>query len=113
MEYVITGYQSLNQDLSQLQGCLAAGFPFSFGFSVFRSWYDTESTIIPMPSATDSLVGGHAVLCTGYDNSTGLFKIRNSRGPAVGESGYFYMPFAYVTASNLADSFWVIDAVKG
>ena len=51
VNYVITSYQSLNQSLSQLQGCLAAGFPFVFGFSVFSSWYNTESTVIPMPSS--------------------------------------------------------------
>jgi C1A family cysteine protease len=114
VNYLITVYQSLNQNLSQLQGCLAAGFPFVFGFSVFSGWYNEKppSTIIPLPSQADSLIGGHAVLCVGYDNSTNLFKIRNSWGPDQGENGYFYLPYAYVTESNLASDFWVINAVK-
>jgi C1A family cysteine protease len=111
--YEIVIYQQLNQNLSQLQGCLASGYPFVFGFTVFSSWYNTDPTptIIPMPQANDSIVGGHAVLCVGYDNSKNLFKIRNSWGPSEGDNGYFYMPYAYLTSSDLADDFWVINSV--
>src|SRR6266853_2587640 len=35
VNYVITSYQRLHPTLSQLQGCLAAGYPFAFGFTVF------------------------------------------------------------------------------
>ncbi len=114
VNYEITTYQRLNQTLSQLQGCLAAGFPFAFGFSVFDGWYDQSphSPVIPVPSQSDALVGGHAVLCVGYDNGKSLFKIRNSWGPAEGDGGYFYMPYAYVTEPTLAGDFWVINAVK-
>jgi C1A family cysteine protease len=112
--FVITSYQRLNQSLVQLQGCLAAGYPFSFGFSVFSGWYNhlPHATIIPIPSQTDSVVGGHAVLCVGYDNQSRLFKIRNSWGSNEGENGYFYMPYSYLTESSLAGDFWVINAVK-
>jgi C1A family cysteine protease len=30
----------------------------------------------------------------------------------MGDNGYFYMPYAYVTESDLASDFWVINAVK-
>jgi len=110
--YRITSYQALQQTLSQLQGAIVSGFPFVFGFSVYQSWYGTESTILPLPSAQDSLVGGHAVLAVGYDNATALFKFRNSWGPDAGENGYFYIPYSYVTNSDLASDFWVINAVN-
>ena len=112
--YKIVNYQRLNQNLSQLRGCLASGFPFAFGFSVFGGWYnqDPHPVTIPVPSADDTLVGGHAVLCIGYDNSKNLFKIRNSWGSEVGDQGYFYMPYAYVTDPNLANDFWVINSVS-
>lgn len=110
--YTITSYQSLQQTLSQLQGTLVSGFPFVFGFTVYESWYGPESTIMPLPSDSDSVVGGHAVMAVGYDNSTGLFKFRNSWGNAVGESGYFFMPYGYITNPDLASDFWVINAVK-
>jgi C1A family cysteine protease len=114
VNHEIVRYQRLNQTLSQLQGCLAAGFPFAFGFSVFDGWYGQipHSNVIPVPSQSDALVGGHAVLCVGYDNSKGLSKIRNSWGPTEGDNGYFYMPCAYVTETTLASDFWVINAIK-
>ena len=31
-------YEAVNQDLSDLRGCLAAGFPFVFGFTVYASF---------------------------------------------------------------------------
>lgn len=111
---MILNYQRLNQNLSQLQGCLAAGYPFAFGFTVFDGWYNQNppQTIIPVPSQTDSPVGGHAVLCVGYDNTKSLFKIRNSWGASEGDNGYFYMPYAYVTEPTLANDLWVINSIK-
>lgn len=113
-QYVITNYQRLTPTLSQLQGCLASGFPFVFGFTVFDGWYskNPRPATISLPTANDRAIGGHAVLCVGYDNSTQLFKIRNSWGPSAGKKGYFFMPYAYLTSGNLASDFWVINAVK-
>jgi lysozyme family protein len=114
LQYRITTYQRLTPTLAQLQGCLASGYPFVFGFSIYSSWYDQDprpKTISLPTGAGDSQVGGHAVLCVGYDNETSLFKIRNSWGPTAGESGYFYMPYSYLTG-GLASDFWVINAIK-
>lgn len=112
--YPIVSYQRLNQNLSQLQGCLASGFPFVFGFTVFDGWYkqNPRPAVIPVPSADDTPYGYHAVLCIGYDNSKSLFKVRNSWGPSEGDQGYFYMPYAYLTEPTLAGDCWVINSVK-
>jgi C1A family cysteine protease len=114
LKYVITSYQRLTPTLTQLQGCLAAGFPFVFGFTVFKGWYskNPRPSIIPLPSANDQAIGGHAVMCVGYNNQTQLFKIRNSWGASQGKNGYFFMPYAYLTSGNFAADFWVINAVK-
>jgi C1A family cysteine protease len=113
-EYVITRYQRLTPTMSQLQGCLASGYPFVFGFTVFNGWYskNPRPVVIPLPPANDQAVGGHAVMCVGYDNDKSLFKIRNSWGANVGDKGYFFMPYAYLTGGNLANDFWVINAIK-
>ncbi|TPN43745.1 MULTISPECIES: C1 family peptidase [unclassified Mesorhizobium] len=113
-KYVITSYQRLTPILNQLRGCLAAGYPFVFGFTVFDSWYsqNPRPATIPLPGANDSAIGGHAVMCVGYDNATSLFKIRNSWGASVGKKGYFFMPYAYLTDGSMASDFWVINAVK-
>lgn len=112
--HIITIYQRLTPTLSQLQGCLASGYPFVFGFTVFSGWYSMSPrpSDIPLPSANETVVGEHAVMCVGYDDATGRFKIRNSWGSDVGEQGYFSMPYAYLTGGSLASDFWVINAVK-
>ena len=97
------------------RGTLAQGIPFVFGFSVYDSLWDSSgnpNTIIPLPSGSDSRVGGHAVLVVGYDDSKALFTIHNSWGTAVGDAGYFYIPYGYVTDSGLSADFWIIQTTS-
>lgn len=60
----------------------------------------------------EALIGGHAVLAVGYDNSTQHFIIRNSWGADWGDKGYFYMPYEYITDGDLADDFWYIRVIE-
>ena len=111
--YKAVSYFRVPQSLAQMKGCLADGFPFVFGFSVYENIYDASGnpvTVLPMPSGGQ--VGGHAVLAVGYDDSKQLFTIRNSWGTTVQDHGHFYMPYAYATDSNLADDLWTIRVVK-
>jgi len=108
----ISSYQSLdNTDINALKSCLASGYPFVFGFQVFGS-FESESVatngIVPMPSAADEPQGGHAVMCVGYNDSTQTFTVRNSWGPDWGDEGYFYLPYAYMTSSDLANDAWTL-----
>ena len=102
-----------NSKLEELKGCLASGFPFVFGFSLYPSFYDADSNrgIVPLPG-DESIEGGHAVLAVGYDDATARFTIQNSWGADVGDRGYYYMPYQYLT-SNLSDSCWTIRSVSG
>jgi C1A family cysteine protease len=107
-------YASLPQDLNSLRACLAEGFPFLFGFSVYSSFESEEVSrngICPMPSFTDRLLGGHAVCAVGFNMETKLFKIRNSWGTEWGQNGYFYMPFDFVLSPMLAADFWTAKTI--
>ena len=101
---------------SDMKLCLANGIPFVLGFSVYSSFESAQvanTGIVPMPNLqTESLLGGHAVLCIGYDDSTKMFKCRNSWGLNWGDHGYFYMPYDYLTNQNLSDDFWAIDIIS-
>jgi C1A family cysteine protease len=110
------GYQRLDStNLNQLKGCIASGFPFVFGFTVydaFESQDVAKSGILNMPGPKEKVVGGHAILAVGYDDSTQRFAVRNSWGKNWGVKGYFTIPYAYLTTTNLADDFWTIRILK-
>ena len=102
-----------NSSLTQLQSCLAEGFPFVFGFSVYESFRSINKTgVMPMPKPSEQLLGGHCVMAVGYDDTKHLFIVRNSWGSAWGDKGYFYMPYAYITDTNRCDDFWTIRLVE-
>jgi C1A family cysteine protease len=97
-----------------MKGCLASGYPFVFGFTVYSSFEGAkvaQSGIVPMPGSAEKPIGGHAVLAVGYDDDTREFLVRNSWGPGWGIKGYFKMPYAYLTAPKLATDFWTIRGV--
>jgi C1A family cysteine protease len=108
-------YQRLMQDLAQMKGCLASGFPFVFGFTVYQSFETPQvasTGVVPMPAPSEKSVGGHAVMAVGYDDSQQRFIVRNSWGTTWGMAGYFTMPYAYLTQSNLSDDFWTVRVVN-
>jgi C1A family cysteine protease len=108
-------YQSIDQNLSDMKGCLATGYPFVFGFTVFSSFESQEvanTGNVPLPSPDEDQLGGHAVMAVGYDDDDKVFICRNSWGPGWGDAGYFYMPYSYLLDDNLADDFWTIRLVQ-
>ncbi len=111
----VDSYQRVVRSLSQFKGCLAEGYPFVFGFTVYESFESDEvshSGVVPLPAPDEEVLGGHAVLAVGYDDATGRFLVRNSWGPGWGMGGYFTMPYAYLTERNLSSDFWTIRTVR-
>jgi C1A family cysteine protease len=108
-------YQRVARDIDQMKGCLASGYPFVFGFSVYASF---ESAAVasgghaPMPKPAETLLGGHAVDAVGYDDEQQWFLARNSWGTAWGLDGYFTLPYAYLLDEDLSDDFWTIRLVR-
>lgn len=108
-------YSRVAQDPQQLKACLVSGYPFVLGITVYESFESDEvahSGIVPMPQDSETALGGHAVLAAGYDDASQRFLIRNSWGSDWGMGGYFTIPYAYLTDSNLADDFWTIRVVR-
>jgi len=108
-------YQRLTPTLSQLKGCLAAGYPFVFGFTVYESFESAavaKSGKVPLPGKDEHAIGGHAVLAAGYDDRRQHFIVMNSWSAAWGDKGYFYLPYAYATDAGLADDFWTVRVVE-
>jgi len=84
---------------SEMLTCLAEGFPFVIGISIFESFETPEvrsTGIVPMPDPKESSRGGHAIAIVGYDMKTERFIARNSWGTRWGMDGYFTIPFDYI-----------------
>jgi C1A family cysteine protease len=122
LNYKALSYAAVNQDANTTKACIAAGYGYVFGFTVYESFESEQvaaTGIVPMPGNDESVLGGHAVVAVGYNDGpktvNGIppqyYVVRNSWGPSWGVKGYFFMPYAYMLDSNLADDFWQITTV--
>ena len=110
LDHQITSYHRI-LTLDEMRTCLADGFPFVLGFTVYESFesqHVARSGIVPMPKTGERVLGGHAVLAVGYNQADKRVLVRNSWGLEWGIKGYFTMPYDYLTDRNLSDDFWTI-----
>ncbi len=110
LDHQITTYHRI-LTLDEMRACLAEGFPFVFGFTVYESFESqkvAQTGTAPMPKPSEQVLGGHAVLAVGYDDTKKRFLIRNSWGEDWGMKGYFTLPYPYLDSRDLSDDFWTI-----
>jgi C1A family cysteine protease len=105
--------------LTHIKTNLAGGLPSMFGFTVYSSYTQANTTgKIPYPTTGEKIIGGHAVVAVGYDDSVkikntftgatetkGALLIRNSWGTGWGSNGYGWLPYEYVL-KGLAVDWW-------
>ena len=112
----ILSYQRIQVNMTAIRGCLAEGYPFVFGFTVYSSFMTqkvAQTGKMPMPNlAKDTVVGGHAVVAVGYDDAKQAVLVRNSWGTSWGIGGYFWMPYAFIGSSQYCNDFWTIRTVE-
>ena len=107
-------YSSLAGRRHDLEACLADGYPFVFGMSVYSNFCTaqvSQTGVGAMPGLADTLMGGHAVMATGYDRGAQTFLIRNSCGVSWGMRGYFTLPYDFLESRHLTDNFWTIRRI--
>jgi C1A family cysteine protease len=111
-KHKILSYHRINS-VDEMRTCLADGYPFVFGFTVYMSFLSkavAQSGVLNMPGPNEQVDGGHAVMAAGYNDSRKRFLIRNSWNTDWGMKGYFTIPYAYLADRNLSDDFWTIRA---
>ena len=131
------------QSLIGIHAALVNGYPVAFAFKVFPFFVtgmDIQTNplcILQCPSNPidfTTILGGHAVVIVGYDNSlqtpygSGVFFVRNSWGTYWGSNlfnivnsrGYFCIPYQFFTnqytdtygnSISLVSDFWTITTV--
>lgn len=104
--------------LQSIKAALYKKQAIMFGFTVYESYTQADNDgCFPFPGPKEQVIGGHAMMITGYDDlkvigsTTGAFCIRNSWGDSWGESGYGWLPYAYVMA-GIADDFWTLTKTE-
>ena len=116
------GIPSKNREdtLVEIKQTLSSSLPVMFGFQVYESIKSAQDGKIPYPKRGESVLGGHAVLAVGYDDSltigsgdnekVGAFLIRNSWGEGWGEKGYGWLPYEYALSGRAQDWWCLVKA---
>ncbi|MBU6427481.1 MAG: C1 family peptidase [Cyanobacteria bacterium REEB65] len=102
-QYKIQQAIKLN-NLQDIKASIAEGYPAVFGFVVYKSFESIgPDGMMPMPKLFEPILGGHAVMAVGYDDTKQVVTMRNSWGANWGDHGYFYMPYSYFGWGRVSD----------
>jgi hypothetical protein len=80
-------YPSYRWAFSESDLCLAVGYkgPAVLGINWYDGMYQTDAK--GMIQVSGKILGGHAILCNGYNVKTKLYRLHNSWGPTWGLKG--------------------------
>lgn len=98
--------------LDEMLNCLTQGSPIVFGSTLYESFESdavAKSGVVPMPTTREQTLGGHCMAIYGFNKSKKLFTVRNSWGTDWGDNGYCYIPFDYLTNTDLTSDMWMIN----
>ena len=101
-------------DTATVKALLRENIPVCMGFNVydnskytiFEGLNTTNYTYNPLTStgaiiSGESLLGGHANIIYGYDDTKGVFLMENSWGTSWGNAGYWYLPYSVFMSSKI------------
>jgi hypothetical protein len=96
-------YTEYRWAFGELDLALAVGYygPACLGINWYEGMCEPDSKGIIKP--TGECVGGHAILCNGYNVKSGLYRLHNSWGPNWGISGDCFISaghMAYLLSSQ-------------
>lgn len=121
-KYKAGAYHALS-NVQDMKSCLASGYGFIVGFSVYGSFESdamAQTGLMPVPNkTTESVLGGHEVFFCGYDDAKqcpgatpGAFEVQNSWGSAWGDGGRFWFPYQCIGDSDIFFDAFIIHLEK-
>jgi len=121
LKYRALSVYNLSNKIDEMKQYLINNDPFVVGIAIYSSFETTNvknTGYVPMPNInTEQLLGGHAVVCVGYNDNlsqngiTGYWIMRNSWGTSWGDKGYFYLPYNYLLNEYLSSDMWCIKKI--
>jgi C1A family cysteine protease len=104
-DYTNTPLLKLSFAINTLKASLNAGYPIIAGFTCYSNLFSTKyaAGVIPLPGKNSTIIGGHAILITGYDDATEMFKFKNSWGIGFGINGYGQISYKYYLQGMMSD----------
>lgn len=107
--------KNIPNTFSAMINALNNNYPFVVGIEVYDSFEDEnvqKTGIVPYPNTKrEILLGGHAIVCVGYDSNKKLWIMRNSWGTEWGDKGYFYIPLEYLLNDKFTSELWIIQKI--
>ena len=101
-------------DTATVKALLRENIPVCMGFNVydnsqytiFEGLNTTNYTYEPLTNTGAivkgaSLLGGHANIIYGYDDTKGMFLMENSWGTSWGNAGYWYLPYSVFMSTKI------------
>lgn len=113
---IVLQVNNVNNDIFNMKNSLLNNYPFVVGIAVYSSFesYSVAKTgNVPLPVRNkEAYLGGHAVVCVGYDDRKKVWIMRNSWGNKWGDKGYFYLPYSYLVNPLLSSDIWTIEKIN-
>lgn len=105
-KYKIGSYARL-EGLEDMKYALASTGPIVIGIKVYENMENVKEDGF-VPEAEGSMLGGHAILITGYDDTKGGFRMVNSWGKDWGIDGTAWLSYNFIE-QNMMDAWSAID----
>ncbi len=114
LNYLIEGIQ-ISNEIPTIKYWLNKNEPIVLGIAIYSNFTNFSSGKtgkIGLPNENDKFIGGHAVVLCGYNDTKKEFILRNSWGSYWGDNGYFYLPYDYISNTNLTSDLWIITKIR-
>lgn len=111
--------KNVNLSEKDIKSALNDGYPVAIMLKIYSSFATPTCGFVSLPDSAevsqaeeDGLNPNHSMIICGYSDEDKVFIVRNSWSSTYGDKGYCYVPYSYVTDSQLAVQACIITEVS-